>query len=311
MAPKQARTTSRGRIYTRRGRNYWSVTTIIKGGLPAPALQHWGMRAVAEYAVANHRQIAAMLGAVTLRKAEGRAEPALIERLRGLFGAGETEPVYVISDPDAIASTVDWLKNAPYRESRRKMDIGTAVHAIVEATILERPIPAPDPELAPFVAQFEAWRTAFSPTFEMSEASVFSDAESYAGTLDIIAVVGGRRLLIDTKTGKGVYPEAALQLAAYAHADFVGLADGTDEPMPKVEGGAVLHLRPDGYAFVPVRIDDDVFRAFLFAREVFRWCEETSRGVIGEPASGPDAVAFMYPATLGDLPAPTNEGEAA
>lgn len=307
MAPKNATTTSRGRIYTRRGRNYWSVTTILKGGLPAPALQHWGMKSVAEYAVANHKQIAAMLGAVTLRRTSGLAEPSLVDRLRGLFGAGEIEPVYVVSDPDAVASAIDWLKEAPYRESRRKMNIGTAVHGIVEALILGKPTPPPDPELAPFIAQFHAWVKAFKPTFEMSEASVYSDSESYAGTLDIIARVAGRRGLIDAKTGKGVYPDAALQMSAYAHADYVGLVDGTDHELGPVDFGAVLHLRPDGFAFVPARVDDEVFRSFLFVREVFRWMEETSKTVLSEPFATPESVAFLVPERAPVTPAATRK----
>ncbi|HSW42116.1 MAG TPA: hypothetical protein VLM76_06375, partial [Patescibacteria group bacterium] len=63
------------------------MTTILKGGLPAPALMGWGMRSVAEYAVANHRQIAAMLGAVSLQRVEGRLEQPIVDRLAALFGA--------------------------------------------------------------------------------------------------------------------------------------------------------------------------------------------------------------------------------
>lgn len=299
-SPAGSRTTSRGRIYTRRGRNYWSVTTILKNGLPAPALMNWGMRSVAEYAVANHRQIAGMLGAVSLRRAEGLIEAPLLAHLADAFGASNSKgepvaPFYIVSDPDAIESAVRWLSGAPYRERDRKADIGSAVHAEVEALILGQPRPEPAAELAPFMAQFESWRETFAPEFLASEATVYSDRESYAGTLDMIVRIAGRTLLVDAKTGKDVYPESALQITAYSRADYIGLPDGTDEPLPAIDGGAVLHLRPDAYAFVPVRVDDEVYRAFLYAREVFRWVEETSKDAIGQPLLGPDGVRMTWP----------------
>ena len=50
---------------------------------------------------------------------------------------------------------------------------------------------------------------------------VYSRTFGFAGTLDAICTIAGRRGLLDIKTGRsGVYPEVALQLAAYAHADF-------------------------------------------------------------------------------------------
>lgn len=303
-SPANAKTTSRGRVYTRKGRNYWSVTTIIKGGLPAPALMGWGMRSVAEYAVANHRQIAAMLGSVRLQRAEGRIEIETVSRLQALFGAirdgKPVAPVYVVDDPDAIESAVKWLASAPYRERDRKADVGSAVHSQIEAIILGKPRPEPGPAVAPYLVQFDRFVADFAPEWEASEGTVYSDSESYAGTLDWIAVIGGRRLIGDTKTGKGVYPEAALQLAAYAHADFMGLTDGTDAPLPAFDGGVVLHLSPDAYRLVPVRIDDDIFKAFLFAREVFRWAEETSKGVLGTALAGPDGIAWIFDGPAGE-----------
>lgn len=303
--PASAQTTSRGRVYTRRGVNYWSVTTIIKGGLPAPALMGWGMRSVAEYAVANHRQIAAMLGAVSLRRAEGLIESQVAEQLAAAFGAANRKgepvaPYWVVSDPDAVESAVKWLAGAPYRERERKADVGSAVHAQIEAIILGRPRPEPGPGVAPYIAQFEAFCAATSPEWEASEGTVYSDRESYAGTLDWIATFRGDvarrlrpdgqfvgeptvRVLGDTKTGKAIYPEVALQLAAYRHADYVGLPDGTDAPLPSIDAGAALHLTPDSWALVPVRCDEAIFRRFLFTREVFRWVEEESKTVLGQP----------------------------
>ncbi len=67
-SPKAARTVSRGRVYTINGQSLWSVTTIIGNGLPKPAIAGWQAKTIAEYAVANHRQLAGMLSAVRLQR---------------------------------------------------------------------------------------------------------------------------------------------------------------------------------------------------------------------------------------------------
>ena len=48
-------------------------------------------------------------------------------------------------------------------------------------------------------------------------------------------------------------------------------------------------LRPDGFDLIPVIADEVVFTAFRYIRESFRWIEETSKGVIGEPLPAPPA----------------------
>ncbi|HEX5467029.1 MAG TPA: hypothetical protein VFW92_10200 [Candidatus Limnocylindrales bacterium] len=273
-APPAARKTSRGRIYELPdGETLWSVTTIIKGGLPAPALMAWGMRTVAEYAVTNQARLAAMV-----RAAEG--------------------------EPDAVKAVVDWLKGSPYRDRERAADLGTAVHAAAEAYALGKPTPVWPAPVAPFMASFERFLADFEPEYdvELAEATVVNRKEQYAGTLDAIIKIAERRLLVDYKTGKDVYPEAALQLAAYAHAETILLADGSEHPLPAIDGAAVLHLRPadpddptdSGYRLMPVRLDETVWRSFLFVREVFRWIEDTSKTVIGQRLLGADGVRMLY-----------------
>jgi len=284
VSPKAARTVNRGRIYTISGHNLWSVTTILGNGLPKPAIAGWQARTIAEYAVANHRQLSAMLEAVRVRVTP--------------------EGTYLVTDPDAVAAAVEWLKGSPWRESSRKMDLGSTVHAEAEAYVLETPRPEPGEIVAPYVASFRHFLEDFAPEYEATEATVFNLAEGYAGTLDAIVRVAGRSLVVDYKTGKDIYADVALQLAAYAHAEQVLLDDGTTHPMPKVDGAAALHLRPydpslpadRGYALVPVDIGPAVWDAFRYVRETFRWMEETSKGVLSQPLTTPEAVAFLYPA---------------
>lgn len=279
--PKHARSTSKGRTYQHpvTGETAWSVTTLMDGGIPKPALVGWAARSVAEYAVANHSRLSGMLSTVRLVR-DGDAR-------------------LVVTDPSAVDAAVDWLKGAPYRDKTRKANIGTAVHGRIEARILGTPLPEPEPELVARMAHFDAFERAFKPEWLMAEATVWNRTEQYAGTLDWIARIGRRVVLGDTKSGKDVYSEVAIQLAAYQRAEFVLLPDGTEEPMPETDGACVLHLTDDGYRLVPVHIDDDTYRTFLHCREMFRWSDEYAKRALGSDLMGPDGVDWTFAQTEG------------
>jgi hypothetical protein len=260
--PKNATTAKGGkRFYTWRNDNYWSVTTILGGGLPKPALLPWGIKSVAE-------------GAVTKRN-------ILLEML------GECKTPKVCQEGnfcEACDQTVRWLKSTPYAHRDRAADLGTFVHSAAEAYVLKKPFPTWPPLVAARMEAFEQFLTDYQPVYEATEASVYNRTEKYAGTLDGIATIAGRKILLDTKTGKGVYPEVGLQLAAYRYAEFIGLPDGSEEPMHEVQGAAVLHLpESGGYQLIEVLADQAVFRAFLYVRECFRFQEQLSKEIIVGP----------------------------
>lgn len=262
--PKAATTTSKGRTYGLElpppdgHKVLWSVTTLISGGKPKPALLPWGIKMTAEYAVANAPRLYAMVQAAA-------------------------------GDPDALAGVVSWLKGAPYRDREKKADLGTTFHEIAEAHALGKLRPTVPPEAEPLVRHFERFLTDWRPEFELAEATVYNLRESYAGTLDGIAVMGHprRRLLLDYKTGADVYDEVALQLAAYARAEGIYLAPGTTAPMPAVDGAVVVHVTADGYRVIPVDVGEEVWRSFRYVREVFRYQDEISKAVLGEALPTP------------------------
>ena len=81
--------------------------------------------------------------------------------------------------------------------------------------------------------------------FVSTEKAVWS-LNGYGGTYDLLMMIDGELWLIDIKTGKGLYPEFALQLAAYRWADYIILpGDPTTYDMPNVDSTGVLHLRPE------------------------------------------------------------------
>lgn len=251
--PRNATTTSRGRTYKWRDETFDSVTTIIGGGVPKPALKAWGERLVAETAV----------------------------KKRDIWA------------PMSAEEAVDWLKRSPFRETDKAATKGSDIHAWAEAHVLGQPIAAPSEEIAATCDQFKAFIADWQPTFEASEVTVYNREYGYAGTLDTLVRLDGQLYLVDFKTGKGVYGEVALQLAAYRHAEFMGLPDGTEAPMPEVDGCAVLHLRPKGYELIPVRAGQAEFRAFLYAQQIRDF---TARGGLGDQALGQP----MRPGEAGD-----------
>jgi len=229
-----------------------SVTSIIST-LDKPALRYWVGKQVAQYAVDER--------ALWLPVAE--------------------------KDPKAA---FDMIKGSPWRQQESSANLGSAVHAAVESRILGNnvDIETLDAEVQPFVRQFLNFEEVFTPNFEMSEATVVSYKYGYAGTVDAIAtfdrpdlgLVG--RYLIDWKTGKsGPYPDAALQLAAYRHADCVLLPDGTETEIPKTDGAIVVKVRPRSYEVHPADVSDNVFKYFRHIQMAFKWQHESSNEVLG------------------------------
>jgi hypothetical protein len=140
--------------------------------------------------------------------------------------------------------------------------------------------------------QFKHFLADHQPEFVATEASVYSRTQRYAGTLDAIVRLNGQLIIVDYKTRGGtnyplsgqtkgaIYPDDALQLAAYRHADFIGLPDGSEQAMYETDGAAILLLTDTGYQFMEVDAGDETFQFFLYVREVFRWQQEKSKKVL-------------------------------
>lgn len=227
-----------------------SVTRIISGGVPK-FLTAWAAKLAAECAV--HKQ---------------------------------SEWAH-LPDDEAIAH----IKKASDRVRDRSADIGTRAHKWCEDRVAGTH-GEPDPDIKGHAAQFERFLADWQPRYLETEVAVFSRTHRYAGTLDGIAELGPSRsvTLLDVKTGKSVYPEVALQLAAYARADFIGRDDGTEDPLPEIDQFAVLHLRPNGYKLVPVTVGDDEWFSFLYAQQVRAFLSR-GRQLIGAPLTIPGVAA--------------------
>lgn len=117
--------------------------------------------------------------------------------------------------------------------------------------------------------QFGGWVDRYHPRWFASEFTVWSDEHSYAGTADLAAWIGKALVLIDHKTGQGIYPDTALQLSALGNAQLILNEDGTETELPKFDRFAILHIRPRYSHFVPVAHADEWFQAFLGLKKLF------------------------------------------
>lgn len=167
--------------------------------------------------------------------------------------------------------------------SGEKAALGTLVHEICESLIKGNPVAIPK-EASSYVTQFGKFMMEKKPRFAESEFTVWNRGLEYAGTGDFLAEIGGKTVLVDIKTGKGVYSDYGLQLTALKNAEFLIREDCSEEPLPEVHQLALLHLRPRSWKLIPVRREKECFLAFTAARQLFSWTHEVADDVLGEAA---------------------------
>jgi hypothetical protein len=92
-------------------------------------------------------------------------------------------------------------------------------------------------------------------------------ADAGAVTLEDIREVGGKLVLGDWKTSGGVYTDHVTQVTAYLACEFVGENGVKDMRLTEIlhaaMEGALVHIRPDGWAIHFVNFRSDVLLAFL------------------------------------------------
>lgn len=220
---------------------------------------------------------------VTTIMKEGIAKPFLTKAATGLSGK------YAAENWDELHQMPSWervemIRYASEREWGKARDMGTAVHAAIEAWQKGEPHPA-SKETAPYLNSFISFMMDKQPEFLENEVTVWSRKHCYAGTFDWMARMNGHLYLGDTKTGKRVREEVGLQLAALAHADFILRDDGTEEPVDFSHAVlAALHIRPRSWHLYEIDKDEENWAAFLACRELYSWIHETADDVLRKVA---------------------------
>lgn len=187
---------------------------------------------------------------------------------------------------------VDYLKRAPMRNTGKAADMGTEAHDVWEQMARGDKLPRQHPDMQPYINGFERFLAEFEPEFLYLEETVWSETHGYAGSFDAMARIRGELLeqdedaivILDWKTTRsGVHAEVALQLNAYANADYILRPDGTKVDLPDINAAAVFHCRPEGWQLVPVRLGEDIFEMFLSLIPVTQWEKVLKPTVLADP----------------------------
>lgn len=119
------------------------------------------------------------------------------------------------------------------------LDRGTAVHACAALIAKGKDFDA-DPQIAGYVAATRKWFADMKPEVIAVELKVESAAFQYCGRLDLLASIGGKRVVVDWKSGP--VNTTWLQLAGYSAA------------LPR-------ELTPTNYGMEVVLHDDGTYKA--------------------------------------------------
>lgn len=230
--------TTRGKEYFDDGQKVPSVTTILGSGYP-PKLDGAAAREVADYALDHWDELTA----------------------------------------EGISKRHDALRWAASRKWRAAAVRGTRIHGYAQQVVAGGDI-APDPEFRAALEQIVQFIDAWGIQPVIVERPVLNRTYGYAGRPDLLATVdahAGELWLFDFKTGKDVYDSAALQLAAYRHAE-VYLDDQEQErpwPAADITRCAVVHVTPDGIRVLPACAGARELTIFRHTAVVARYRDET------------------------------------
>lgn len=224
------------RFYTWKGEHYPSVTTIRRmAGMPW-GLHNWVIGQIIDAAIGQHDELNGMIE----RMGKESDLDAMNKMLKGIKS---------------------WLRKQAAVERDAAANLGTRVHSVV-STGRE-----PLPDEAPFVAQYKDWLTKSKAEILWSERQVWNLKLGYAGSFDLmVKLPDGQIVVVDIKSGKNTYTDNAIQSVAYALGEFIGENDIVDEAatadLKAASGVALLHLRPEGWEWEKLRLDNDLYRAF-------------------------------------------------
>lgn len=230
------------RFYDWQGREYPSVTSIRRLiGMPF-TLHNWTLSQVIDRAVTDHELITAML-------------------------ARPKRPRERVRDANVLREVRTHLRAAATEERDLAGDKGTRAHDAIALGLHPDEV---DPDIFGHVVQFRDFVQTMRPTILWSERQVWNLTYGYAGTGDAMMLMpsrNGRTFMVDYKTSKGVYIDHAIQLMAYAMAEFVGENDVVDQwatnHLMNVGGMAVLHLSEHEWEWIEIRSVPRLFQGFL------------------------------------------------
>ena len=141
------------------------------------------------------------------------AEAALMDRLKGKPEAR------IKLTPQWVAEVVKEAKERPDKIKDEAADLGTMAHQVFDDVVLGKEVlieNVPEAIKQP-VQNFLDWLKSSGVQLVMGDTAVASIAAGFGGKIDALGWKDGQYGIIDFKTSSGIWPEYALQVAAYAH----------------------------------------------------------------------------------------------
>lgn len=169
-----------------------------------------------------------------------------------------------LNEAEAMAS--------PYKVSDKAKSRGSTVHSLIEALKGGAKIGEVPEEFAGYKKAFESWMEDIKPEIIENEKTVINKLDKYAGTLDMLAKVGGKLHVVDFKTSKTgeTYMEAELQVSAYAKA------------LGNIEGAIIVGLGENGkYTHKNVVEMDRLYKAFIACRDLWYFLNKEDSEKVG------------------------------
>jgi len=239
-----------------------------------------------------------------VKGAAGKDWSYVTNKRNGHTSSKELARIAFLEDPDQRTQAFNQINKAGLAQAGGR---GTIVHLWAEDFLAGRgPRIITDPILfalkLPKAALDEAceYLEALSAFFDRYQPEVIAaefvalhrtlNGHGYGCTPDVIARIQGQTVGIDWKTrgadsDHGAYPEEAAQIAAGARADYI-IIQGSDgapcrAPVPQVDCGLVVSIRPDGCRIYPT--DIDIGFAHVQAMHAFWVARLTEKAAIGKP----------------------------
>lgn len=227
-------------------------------------------------------------------------KPALVTwaaRETAAYADEHWERLSQLRSADRIAE----LERARYQSNRKAIVKGHRVHAMAEDLQHGRDVQVP-PELATYVQPVARLLDMWQMESVATEQPLAHTEHLYAGTFD--SIVKSPKLgtvLMDWKTGKGVYDEVGLQLAAYRYANLrliekpqTGPRGGKlpslweEAPMIPVDACYVVHVQDGTATLHPVEAGPEVYEVFLALVDIYHdWHTRTAWAFRGKPSYAP------------------------
>ena len=189
--------------------------------------------------------------------------------------------INALPDPDYAKA----IRRAGTLKRDKAAELGTLVHEAAAMGLRPSALPDEDERKVFLGRYYEAMET-MGWKVVCNEVQVFNLTKRYAGSLDLIVydTIKNDYALLDIKTGKGIYPDAALQLDMYRRGEFCGGYDPISEQdvvdeettdfLKAVEKMGILHLRPEGWDYIPVAITPELTQAADDMMSFAHWVTE-------------------------------------